>query len=126
MIQINMVLTNNIDYNVIRQIIEIGRNEALPEKFNFKNTWYLTVYYFNRQYGFNDLSDKTLEYFFKGIVLTEKASDRQMGSTTNTGCIYNRLNDRFENSNEKFKEIRDFAKLNRPDNPYAPTGGPLF
>ena len=49
-----------------------------------------------------------------------------MGSTTNTGCIYNRLNDRFENSNEKFKEIRDFAKLNRPDNPYAPTGGPLF
>ena len=120
------MLNNGINYNIIHKVIEIGRTELLPDNFNSNNTWWLSVYHFNQASKFHDLSDDALECFFKGILLTEKATDRYMGSTTNTGTIYHRLKHRLNNSRQRFNDIRDFAKLNRPDNPYAPAGGPLF
>ena len=70
-----------INYNIIFKIIEIGRTEEFPDTFNPKNNWWLSALYFNDVEGWRDLSIEAHVNYYKGIVLTEKASDRFMGSS---------------------------------------------
>ena len=115
-------MIEKVNYNLIHKIIEIGRLEVLPPTFNPKNNWWLTVLRFHGGDGCDDLSTEALIYLYKGVVLTEKESERFMGSTTNTRLIYYRIEDRLEDSQKRnvMNELYDFGIANRGNNAYVP------
>ena len=120
-------MIDKVSYHLIHKIIEIGRKEQLPSNFSTKNMWWQHVLDFNKGDGCDDLSTEALKCFFKGVVLTEKESDRYMGSTTNTAFILGRLKNRLKDSNneEIMDALYDFGITNRGKNSYVPTSGYL-
>ena len=113
------MIIEKINYNIIHSIIEIGRTEELPETFNPKNTWWQSVLYFNNVEGWKDLSIEAHEYYYKGVVLTEKASDRFMGSTTGSRPILWAL-ERVLEDRVRQRELRHFAYENRHKKSHLP------
>jgi len=111
-----------VNHNLIKKIIEIGRLEAIPSTFKPNNRQ--NVLYFNRGDGCDDLSYEELKCLYKGVVLSEKESERYMGSTTNTSWILDMLVMQLEQSDnlEEIKELYDFGFANRGKNGYVPTG----
>ena len=105
------MLIDKINYNIIHKIIEIGRTEEIPKTFDPKNNWWLSVKNFNDLEGWRDLSIESHEYLFKGVVLTEKASDRHMGSTTGARPILWAL-EKVLDGCERYRELRKFALEN--------------
>jgi len=106
------MLREKINYNIIHSIIQIGRTQELPETFNPKNSWWQSVLYFNNANGWKDLSIEAHEYYYKGVVLTEKASDRFMGSTTGARPILWAL-ERVLEDHVRRRELWHFAYENR-------------
>jgi predicted Zn-dependent protease with MMP-like domain len=115
-------MIDKVNYNLIHKIIEIGRLEELPTIFNPKNNWWLSVLNFHRGDGCDDLSTEALKYLYKGVVLTEKESERYMGSTTNTRLIYYKIEDRLKDSENRnvMDELYDFGIANSGNNRYVP------
>ena len=117
-------MIDKVSYHLIHKIIEIGRKEQLPSNFRTKNMWWEQVLYFNKGHGCDDLSTEALKCFFKGVVLTEKESDREMGSTTSTTFIYFLIEDRLKDSENRnvMDELYDFGIANMGNNSYVPRG----
>ena len=117
-----------LDEDVINQLIEIGRLEAIPSTFKPNNRWWENVHYFYRGGGAYDLSYEELKCLYKGVVLSEKESERYMGSTTNAAWVLNILVIRLEQSDnlEEVKELYEFGFANRGKNDYVPVGSRIY
>tara|TARA_B110000008_G_scaffold131547_1_gene133716 strand:- start:157 stop:741 length:585 start_codon:yes stop_codon:yes gene_type:complete len=114
------------NHEVIKQLIEIGKLEAIPSNklhINLINSRGHKSPSFDI-YDCKSLPIDDLKSLYKGLVLSEKEFEWQDGSATKTSRILQLLNDRldFEEDYKDIKALYEFGFANRGHNDYVPTG----
>jgi hypothetical protein len=112
--------------NLINQLIEIGRSETIPDnpKYSVLNDGWWQRRRYPTSEDVDSYSYEEFKSLFKGVVLCEKEFEWQVGSTTSTNWLFDKLAVRPEYSEhyQEQKELYEFGFANRGYFPYASAG----